>query len=84
MSNFKKLAMMYAMASALAGGHEPHYFMPRTRRKPSTTPLPKGVQEFHFSEIGEVFAQKNERTIFSCIAINEENARRKFNNHRFK
>lgn len=74
--------MMFAMTEALADGHEPLHFEPRPRRKPSPKSPPKDAREFHFSKIGEVFAEKNERTIFSCIARNEENARRKFNKGR--
>lgn len=84
MSNKKKLALIFGLAAAFAGGYEPPHFEPRPRRKPSPKSLPKGAREFHFSQIGEVFTEKNERTVFSCIARNEKNARRKFNNHRFR
>jgi len=83
MNNGKKLALMFGMAAALSGGYEPFHFEPKSRRKPSQKLLPKGAREFHFSQIGEIFTEKNEQTVFSCIARNEENARRKFRNHRF-
>jgi hypothetical protein len=82
MKNWKKLAMMFAMQAALSAGHEPHYFEPKRPKKQSQKKLPNGFKQWHFSQIGELMPVKNNHTIFSCIAINEENARRKFINRR--
>lgn len=46
-----------------------------------TAPIPKGAKEYYFDERGEFVDFPIEGfTTFKCIAINDSNAKRKFNN----
>ena len=41
-------------------------------------PVPKGCQEYFFSESGEIFPNPSLETVFSCRAINAKSAIKKF------
>lgn len=48
--------------------------------QPKEKPLPPGVTEYHFDRRGVIFFEKNDNTVFSCVARDKDNAFRKFNN----
>lgn len=71
--------MLLGLAEALFGStstcNEGHYREPRTLPKKEYE-LPKGVKEFHFTKEGELTDKEN--AFWSCVAINLQNAKRKF------
>jgi response regulator of citrate/malate metabolism len=81
--SFQKMAMLATMLASADGQSIDKIVGKKTPRKPKNKTIPKGVKYFYFSQIGEVFLEKNDLIVFSCVARNEENARRKFNNFRF-
>ncbi len=46
---------------------------------PKTPPLPKGCQYYHFNNNGGYENNRSQYTVFSCIALNYNSARKKFN-----
>ena len=84
MANMKRsLGMMMAMA-AMGMGTYPGSMRPeRTPLKKRTDPiLPKGCQTYYFDIEGNYQTTFFHRYSFSCIAISEKSAKRKFNKWR--
>jgi len=85
MKKQREMALFLGMAAAMSFVDQP--VITHKKQKPpipKKKPKPKGVKEFHFSQTGEMFTEKNEHIVFSCYCRNESNARRKFINSRFK
>lgn len=75
---FAAFAMMGAMLSS--GFDAPESLEPIRRKKPKEKTMPNGVKWFHFNRDGGLTEEKTSLTAFSCIARDEENARRKLFN----
>ena len=80
MKNIKSAAIMIAMSSYMPTERARKKEIAKTAKTPT---VPSGAKRFYFSIIGEPHHEQNELTVFSCVARDEENARRKFYNHRF-
>jgi len=81
-SKTKNLAGMYAlMAYSASTGGNPIYDIEEEKPKPTEKKPPKGAKEYFFTKNGDCFTVQYEDTefVFSCYAINEKNAFRKYN-----
>ena len=77
--DYNRLAQAYILGAALANTHTAEQSTPGPEIKTPKS-LPYGVKEYHFKANGFITENRAEAA-FSCIARNETNARRKFDNH---
>ena len=81
-----RMGMLGLIGSMIAGGmdmYDPthHTEIDDRPRAPVIPPTPKGCKEYFFNEMGEFSDTKMRRDecVFTCIAINDKNAMKKFN-----
>lgn len=76
----KKFAAFAMMGVMLSSGFDaPESIEPIRRKKPKEKKPSPGLKEFNFNRQGDLIDEKSE-SIFSCVALNEANARRKLFN----
>lgn len=83
MSRMKSLALMYAMAAMTMDGIGTDNGDTRPEKitgKLPEKPLPKGCKEYFFNINGGFSTEKMRRgeVVFKCVALNDKNAKRKF------
>ena len=80
MSKMKSLGLIFAsMMMADSFHHSNTQELREIDLTPKVPPIPKGCKVWNFDEVGNcLYSVNSQNTKFSCIAINEKSAIRKF------